>query len=200
MKLKSLTPLYGVNYKIGYIGFTFDDSSIVSHGIAYFTRWTRMSDIKVSHVLVVAGKNICIEAQMGQGVVKQPLIKYFNSRTTQIFFRKPRRYTQKIGRRIVRAAARQVGAQYDKLLIAAQAMQGCFLGRWSKAVFGDKPHKFIGRLLNEEDKWICSELAAYALDSQAEYRDKGVLKKPDFTIAPQELFEDDVIFCKWHKK
>ncbi len=81
MKIKSLTPLYGVNYKIGYIGFTFDDASIVSHGIAYFTRWTRMSDIKVSHALVVAGKNICIEALMGQGVAKQPLTKYFFPKT-----------------------------------------------------------------------------------------------------------------------
>ena len=54
-------------------------------------------------------------------------------------------------------------------------------------------------MLNGKDKWICSELAAYALDSQAEYHDKGVLQKPDFTIDPQELFEDNRIFCRWHR-
>jgi hypothetical protein len=199
MNIKSLHPVYGKNYKIGYIGFTFDDASIVSHGIAYFTRWTRMSQIKVSHALVVTGDNQCVEALMGKGVVEQPLSKYFDNPKRHIFFRKPRRYTHQVGTRIAETAAEQVGAKYDRLLIAAQAMQGCFLGRWVRAVFGEKPDRFVSRLLNGKDKWICSELAAYALDSQPEYEDKGILQKPDFTIDPQELFEDDVIFCKWHK-
>ncbi len=199
MKVRSLRPRYGVNYKIGYIGFVYDSTSMVSRGVAYFTRWKRMSDIKVSHVLVVTGRNECVQALMGRGVVKDPLSWYFDTPWKQIFFRKPRRYTPDVGRRIARAARSQVGAKYDKLLLAAQVIQGSFLGRWVRSVLGEKPEELIARILDSKDKWICSELAAYALDSQPEYADKGILKKPDFTIDPQELFEDDTIFCKWHK-
>ena len=46
-------------------------------------------------------------------------------------------------------------------------------------------------------KWICSELTAYALDEQPEYHDQGILKRPNATISPQELFEDSVIFEPW---
>lgn len=199
MQITSHVPHYGVNYRIGYIGFTFNDSSMISRGIAYFTRWTRMSQIKVSHVLIVSGENKCVEALMGKGVVQQPLTKYFSKPHTHIFFRKPRRYTPDIGARIAKTASSQIGSKYDNLLIAAQGFQGCFLGRWVRAVFGDKPDEVVSRILNAKDKWICSELAAFALDSQHEYEDKGILKKPDFTIDPQELFEDKQIFCKWHK-
>ena len=55
----------------------------------------------------------------------------------------------------------------------------------------------LSKLLNNEKRWICSELAAYCLDEQREYRGKGVLAKPEDTIDPQELFEDEVIFEPW---
>jgi hypothetical protein len=51
--------------------------------------------------------------------------------------------------------------------------------------------------LNNPEKWICSELAAYALDEQPKYKDQGILKCPNATISPQELFEDLVIFEPW---
>jgi len=158
-----------------------------------------MSDIKVSHALIVTGDNECVEALMDKGVVSDKLTKYFEAPHTHIFFRKPRCYTDDIGDRIAASATTQVGLQYDKLLILAETMQGCFLGRWVRAVFGDKPDTFVSQMLNAKDKWICSELAAYSLDSQPEYQDKGILAKPDFTIDPQELFEDNTIFCDWHK-
>lgn len=197
MEIQSRVPAYGDNYRIGYIGFSFDDASVVSRGIAYLTRWTRMGEVKVSHALIVAGDGLCVEAQMGRGVVVQTLDAYFDAPHVHLFFRKPRGHTAEIGGRIAAAARAQVGAKYDNLLIAAQAMQGCFLGRWVRAVFGDRPDEVVSRLLDDPTRWICSELAAYALDSQPEYADKGVLKKPDFTIDPQELFEDTEIFCDW---
>ena len=200
MDIHSLAPRYGDNYKIGYIGFSFNDASVVSHGIAYLTRWTRMGAVKVSHALVVAGDGVCVEAQVEKGVVEQSLDRCFDDPHEHLFFRKPRGYTSVIGARIAAVARGQVGAGYDHLLIAAQAMQGCFLGRWVRAVFGDRPDEAVSRLLNDPNNWICSELAAYALDSQPEYRDKGVLIKPDFTIDPQELFEDAELFCDWQDR
>ncbi|MFO7936054.1 MAG: hypothetical protein R6V06_00360 [Kiritimatiellia bacterium] len=197
MKISSKIPAFGDNYKIGYIGFTFHHNSVVSRGIAYFTRWARMNQIRVSHTLIVVERNRCVEAEKRTGVTEQPLDKYFDETKTSIFFRKPRRYKNALGLKIAETALEQVGSRYDKSLIIAQIMQGCLTGRWVRSIFGDKPDEFISYLLNSDDKWICSELAAYVLNSQPEYKNKGILRKPEFTIDPQELFEDDLIFCKW---
>jgi len=198
--VQSLAPVFGENYKPGYIGFTHAGSSLLSTGIAYFTRWSRLSDFHVSHALVVTGNNECVEALGGKGVVKSPLDKYFDDPKTQIFFRKPRKCSAAVGQRIAETALAQVGTKYDNLLIAAQMLEGSFLRRWMLSHFRDTPDHFVGRLLNRSSRWICSELAAYCLDCQPEYADRGVLAKPNYAIDPQELFEDQEIFAGWHSE
>jgi hypothetical protein len=93
-------PEYGLNYTKGFIGFTFDDQSFVSNGIAWFTRWEE----------------------------------------------------------------------------------------------GENPD---ARLFNKKRRFICSELAAYALNQQPEYHGKGILAQRPFSIDLQELFQDRVIFEPW---
>ncbi|TSA33308.1 MAG: hypothetical protein D4R65_07930 [Verrucomicrobiaceae bacterium] len=198
--VQSLAPAFGDNYKPGYIGFTHTGSSQLSTGIAWFTRWSRLSDIHVSHVLVVTGNNECVEALGGKGIVKSPLNKYFDDPKTQIFFRRPRKCTAAVGQRIAETALAQVGTKYDDLLIAAQMLEASFLRRWMMSHFHNTPSHFVGRLLNRDIRWICSELASYCLDCQPEYADKGVLVKPDYAIDPQELFEDQEIFANWHSE
>lgn len=68
----SRKPHYDLNYALGYVGFTYSDSHFISRGIAYFTPWARMSQIKASHALLVAKLSDC-----------------FNNSHPQIFFRKP---------------------------------------------------------------------------------------------------------------
>jgi len=195
--VQSLEPAYGDNYKAGYIGFTHAGSSLLSRGIAHFTRWSRLSDIHVSHVLVVTGENECVEAVGGKAVVKSPLDRYFNDTKTQIFFRKPRKCTQALGQRIAETAISQVGTKYETLLTAAQMIEGSFLRRWMLSHFRESPDHFVGHLLNRDSRWICGELAAYCLDCQPEYADRGILAKPHHAIDPQELFEDGEIFANW---
>ncbi|MEI6277906.1 MAG: hypothetical protein WCQ16_00825 [Verrucomicrobiae bacterium] len=197
LSVQSLAPEFGENYKPGYIGFTHTGSSLLSTGIAYFTRWSRLSDIHVSHALIVTGENECVEALGGKGVVKSPLAGYFNDQKTQVFFRKPRKCTPALGQRIAETALAQVGTKYDNLLIAAQMLEGSFLRRWMMSHFHESPDHFVGRLLNRDNRWICSELAAYCLDCQPEYAGKGVLANPNYAINPQELFEDQEIFANW---
>jgi len=198
LSVQSLVPVYGDNYKQGYIGFTYRGSSLLSQGIAYFTRWSRLSDIHVSHVFIVTGENECVEAVPRRGVVRTPLDAYFNDPKTQVFFRKPRKHTAPIGLRIAETALAQVGTKYDALLIAAQMLEGSFLRRWILSRFRLEGGHFVSALLNRQDRWICSELAAYVLDCQPEYVDRGILEKPNATIDPQELFEDEVIFAAWN--
>lgn len=195
--VQSLEPRFGENYKPGFIGFTHTGSSLLSRGIAHFTRWSRLSDIHVSHVLVVTGENECVEALATRGVVKSPLDTYFNDPKTQIFFRKPRKCSAAIGQRIAESALAQAGTKYDRLLVAARMLEGSFLRRWLGSHFRGTPEHFVSRLLNRDNRWICSELAAYCLDCQPEYVDRGILAKPSCAINPQELFEDSEIFANW---
>lgn len=202
MEIKSVKAVYGETYKKGYIGFTYHNTNILSMGIAYVERWERMSDIKVSHALIVTGENKCVEAHMKDGVQESHLDTYFDNPHYQIYFRKPVSLigdeNDPIAKDIVERANTQIGTKYDIALIAAQALQGNFIGKLINTVFHSSPDKFVSKLLNKDDRWICSELAAYCLDSH--YAGVGILNNPVDTIDPQELFEDQKIFEPWTNK
>ncbi len=108
--------------------------------------------------------------------------------------------TEKIADNLEQAAAKEVGTTYDINLIASQAMQGTFVGKLINKVFKGKPDRIVSKLLNRDDRWICSELVAYCLNEQPAYRNKGILRHPSETIDPQELFEDAVVFEPWKYK
>ncbi|MFN9622646.1 MAG: hypothetical protein ACK587_07425 [Cyanobacteriota bacterium] len=197
LQLVSHVPNYGQNYGAGYIGFTYTQSNILSLGIAYFTRWTRMHDIKVSHALVVTGPNECIEAHMEGGVKRTTLDTYFNNPSCQIFFRKPVGLTPELAEGIIRAAEDHLGCAYDIDLIAAQLQVNSLTGQLIRHRLIPNLEETICQRRDHLDRWICSELVAHCLDSQPAYHDKGVLEHSDATIDPQELFEDDQIFATW---
>lgn len=195
--VQSLAPEFGENYKAGYIGFTYTGSAMLSRGIAHFTRWSRMSDIHVSHVLVVTGANECVEVLPGKGVVKSPLDRYFENPKTQIFFRKARKCSPAVGQRIAESALAQVGTKMDNLILAARVVEGSFLRRWLMSHFrGDAGH-FVARLMQHDPRWAAAELAAFCLDNQPEYADRGILGRPNHGIEPQAFFEDAEIFSNW---
>jgi len=199
MTVDNTVAVYGRNYKQGYIGFTKKDSSIASMGIAHFTGWQKMSDIHVTHTLVVLDRNTCIEADFTTNSVrKSELARYFADPECQIFFRKPVDFTEKIGDSIARTALKEVGKEYDSGAILTQLLSGSLAGRILDRVVRGRFEDAIAKLLSDSDKWICSELVAYALDEQPIYRDKGILDRPNSTISPQELFEDSQIFEPWN--
>ena len=91
----------------------------------------------------------------------------------------------------------QKDCKYDYNLIAADLVKGGFIGHLIDGCFGGQKEDILTKLLNNDKRWICSELAAYALDEQPEYHDKGILNKEADTITPQELFEDGTVFEPW---
>ncbi len=91
MNIINITPKFVENYDVGYIGFTYTAGSLISEGVAWFERWARMSDIKVSHVFVVTGDDQLVEAHIEHGVVAASIGKYFDDPKTQVFFRQPMR-------------------------------------------------------------------------------------------------------------
>ncbi len=197
LNIESKKEKYGDNYKKGYIGFTYYNKSVISKGIAYMTRWAKMSDVKVSHTLLVTGKNKCIEAHIKDGVKHSDLKKYFDDPDCQIFFRKPVGLNKRIAKKLEKVGTAEVGKPYDKALIGSQALQGTFLGKLINKIFKGKPDRILSKILNRDDRWICSEFVAYCLSEQNLYKNKGILRHPEETIDPQELFEDAVIFEPW---
>jgi hypothetical protein len=196
----SIPPEFGKNYKKGYIGFTYHNNLAICKGIARFTRWENMSDIYATHALIVTGENSCIEADASQNKVRSAhLHHYFDDRNCQIFFRKPKGLNDEIADRIVRVLEPEVGKKYDFRLIGIQLGAGTILGHLLNRLLKGKPEQLITEILNKPEKWICSELVAYGLDEQPEYRDRGILASPNATITPQELFEDQEIFEPWDK-
>lgn len=200
LEIISRPAAYGVNYKAGYVGFTYTKSNIISQGIVYFTRWSQMHQIKVSHALIVSGENECIEAHMEGGVKRTLLSTYFDDQKCQIFFRKPNGLTPDLASRIITAAEAQLGSAYDLELITAQLESNSLTGRMLRRLLGPAFEERICKLHDNPERWICSELVAHCLDAQPEFHDKGVLLNSDATIDPQELFEDDLIFEEWHQQ
>jgi hypothetical protein len=196
-QIVDLKPEYGSNYGKGYIGFTYSDSNVISKGIAYFTRWARMSQIRVSHALIVTDENECIEAHMNGGVQKSTLSKYFDDPHCQIFFRKPVDLLPAVADAIVESAESQLGCTYDIGLIAGHALPNTFVGRVIERRFGGSFESLLCKFLNHDNQWICSELASFCLDQQHSYHDTGILKANVETISPQELFEDPFVFEAW---
>jgi len=190
MKASTQNPLAA--YDVGYIGWTHVPGELAD-GICYFERWDRVQQIAVSHALVVTGTEFCVEAHWPR-VAAAPLANYFNDPKTVIVFRRPRGWTPELGQRIADAAASKVGAKYDLPLIlsqlAAHTLCGHYLNKW----FNNRPDDYVSRWLDRKDQFICSELAAFALNEQPEFRGKGILSRPLDTINPQELFEDPVLF------
>ena len=198
MNITSQPPKWGDNYDIGYCGFQYIDDNLLSEGIAYFERWERMSDIKVSHCFIVTGQWECVEA-LGRGVVSSPLGERFQNPHCAVFFRKPVGYTADLGQRIASAAKSKQGCGYDYTLIAGHAMADSWLvHRLLSKATEMSVKEFILSHSHVPNRFICSEFDAYCLDAQPELKDRGCLAEPEYWIEPQDLFEDNEVFEGWN--
>ncbi len=187
-------PEFGKDYDVGWIGFNHAESNM-SQGIAYIQGWKQQSDITVSHVFIVTGEDECVEAAFPKGVVVSSLEKqYFSREDRYVTFRQPLGLTREMAEQIVETAREEVDKPFDKNVLAVHAAHGNFLGYLLDVACGGEAKDLSAKFVSAEDSWICSELGAYVLDSQSEYKGKGVLSREYGAITPQMLFEDDEIF------
>ena len=200
----SVKPQFGVNYKVGYIGFTFTDNNFISNGIAWFTRWekgenTDVPKLNLSHCFIVDSENECIEATEN-GVVTSPLTKYFNNPHAHVSFRKPIGLTELTGHLMALDVSHQLGKPYDYVLIVGHAIDDTFLGKLFDKITDDKSREFITWVFSTKGRFICSELVAAAMRNRPEYAGKGVLVHPPYSIDPQGLFQSKEIFSPWSEE
>lgn len=187
-------PIFGTDYDVGWIGFT-KAAGLITDGISYGERWERQPEFpQVSHAFICTGRDAGIEAHMETGVARFAISKYAADPTCKLYFRKPARWNPVLGRRIADTAASKLGARYDTALIAADAICDTLLGHWVNVLSGGIFRRATCCLLGHEDRFICSELAAFALDAQPEYSGRGCLVNPTDTIDPQQLFQDAMVF------
>lgn len=198
--VQSVEPVFGENYRPGFLGFTHVGSSSASHGIAHITGWSRLSDVHVDRVLVVTGEKEGVELVGGRQVDTVPLTKYFDDPKTQIFFRKPRKCSGGLATRIATTALAQIGTRFDQLLMAARLVEGSFLRRWLLSHFPEKSRHFTAKLDPVDARWLSAEFAAYCLDCQPEFAGRGVLGRAARGVSPQELFEDAELFAAWRQE
>ncbi|MEG3840479.1 hypothetical protein [Microcoleus sp. herbarium14] len=184
----NLTPVYGLNYSKGYIGFEGKDDSLFAKGITYFSRWEKMSYIATHHCFIVIDAHNCIEATADGKVKETPLETYFQPNRS-VFFRKPVGLTELIAETIVQTARNEVGKEYDFKAILVQALSGSLAGRLLRMQQVDS----IARILDSPNKWVCSELCAHALEIAF---NRDLFSQASNSLSPQELFESNV-FEDW---
>lgn len=197
----SVKPQFGVNYKVGYIGFTFIDTNLLSNGIAWFTRWDKgenpdVPKINIAHTFIVSNENECIEA-ISPTVSSSPLTKYFDAPHTHVSFRKPTDMTELTGHLMATEASHQLGKPYDYSLIVGHTINDTVLGHLLSNITHEKSKEFLTWLFQCHGRFICSELISSIMNTQPEYKGKGVLTHPSYSIDPQELFQSRDIFSPW---
>lgn len=184
----SKTPIYGVDYDLGYVMCMFTDDSFISKGIYWFTRPLRGSKIKVTHVGIVTGCDEVVEA-VPSGIVKGNLTDKFSNPHVHIFFRKPKGWTEEIGYKTAHEALSHVGKhRYNFPLIAVHALSGWLPGRLVNLItfhgFEYLTAWAVSRL-----GMICSQIVAYVLRKFYEW--VGFLKQTPAAVTPMEIALDE---------
>lgn len=180
-------------YNTGYVFFTHAHDRIAS-GIDWFQRFGRGENLPVHHTGIVVDSAHVEEAHWRSGVRKAHLPDYLADPDTLIVFRRPRGWTPELGQRIAQAALSRDGRPYNKGLILSQLASNTFLGHLLNGVLRGMPEVWLCRMLDNRQAFICSQLSAWALNEQPEFKGRGILSAPLDTITPQELYDDPVLW------
>lgn len=195
MNIPARCPPHPPGLSVGWVGFTYYPESVISRGIAWFSRWGGLGKWPlVSHAFIVGPEGTLVEAHIQNGVQVGQIKTYADDPKCSLYFRQPAGLTEYMGTRIYEAAFRRVGHKYDKGLIVSAMLANTFVGHFMNKLTGGSLNRFVSKQMNKQQRVICSELVAEALSEIFELRGQGILSEPAFTIKPRDLFTDQVIF------
>jgi len=184
-------PQYNVDYKDGYVFFSYTTGSIVSAGIALFQSYEDVLHQPLSHCGVISGPNMCVEATDPKVMESNFIEKYVNDPHTIVFFRKPKDLTPADGKIMVDTSRKFLGKKYSYLGIAGSVLY-VFLTSGYKCF----PWlRYYRNPLNSKNTLFCSELVAEAM--RPVKGKVGCLKYDPSNIYPITLFDDKVIWSDW---
>ena len=195
LKLIDERPQWGVNYNVGHIGFS-NNNSAIAKAIKWGTKYDKQNKIEATHALIIINEHECIEALMGKGVVISPLSKYFDSEEFNIVIKAPKEYNATLGKGIVNQALEQLGAPYSAKVIFMSLCRGLVAGHIIDLITKDKLWDHFCKNRIGRQTFICSGLVAYCLQKMAnwKYSKSGSLKRDFSGINPVELLYDTEIF------
>jgi hypothetical protein len=187
------SPRWTENYDLGWIGFV-HHRSLLADGITWLTRyWRAPRAPSVSHVFIVSGPSMCIEAN-GDGVDEDSLDQYFRDPKYTVYLRKPRSWTLDLGGLIVTAARKYKGLPYDFKLLTADALSYSLIGHLVNELRHNEMDAYLTKLADNPRQMICDKLAAVAMRKQPELARLGTMRLPARENNPQRLFCDDALF------
>ena len=176
-----------IKIKPGYIGFSYRTRSIVSEGIAYFTK-EEHDTIIVTHTFLVVDDQHLIEAAY-KGVNYQSLGYYFYDPSIVVFFKKPKGLTSEIASVLIEEAKTHVGEKYDfslYLYFLEKTLLSWFIDNFRD---NKKPAFF-----NTPKEFICSELVGACLNKVDEYSKLKPLSEYHVSrISPMDLFRSEIL-------
>ena len=187
-------PQFGVNYDVGYDGFTARPKDFIAAGIKWFTRWDAIPGVPpVSHALKIVGEDLTIEA-FGDGVHYGKLSDYLNDPNVCLIVRKPKGWTPEMGARLKSEAEKHLGEKYNYPLIVALAICNTYLGKWIDNKLKGKLSEWLQGLADRKRYDICSVCVAKMNNEMPELQGKGVLAQPLYDITPIMLCGDQEIY------
>lgn len=185
---------FGVNYDVGYDGFTSHPKDFITAGINWFERWDKLPGIPpVSHTFKIVGEDQTVEA-FGNGVRYGKLSDYLNDPNCALMVRKPMKWTPDMGRRLAAAAKSHIGERYNYFLIVMMALGNTFLGHGINKLSGGKFSNWLDELADSKKSSICSQLVSRVNNSVIELRNWGVLRLPPYDVTPLLLLQDKMIY------
>lgn len=176
--MHSPAPRFGVDYDIGWAGFT-DTGGAIALAIGYGERWERLESKRgtptVTHAFVVIDAQYGVEAHAETGVVLFPLAKYLGDSKCRTYFQHPCGWTPEMGRRIADLALTTppFGCPYDTRLIGAMAASYTLLGHAINRITGNWLKRALCRCLSTPNAFICSETVAFIYQQIPELKDLG---------------------------
>lgn len=200
MREIQLKPVYGENYKKGYLFFTKTSGSFISDGITFFTFDDKLGKQypQVSHVGLVTGENKTLEA-LDEGVVESDLEKYFNNPKCKIFFRRPRYYNPLIADELV-AIAEGIASRHLKYgykLIVAHGFNRLLIGKILGTLTRGYFNKILYKILDGNNEAICSEFISMVFQAHPKFQLIGCMRRPARENSPQHIMEDDGLLAPW---
>jgi hypothetical protein len=179
------------NYGPGYVGFSLNNDSYFSQGIAIFTA-EEADTVKFSHSFLVINETSLIESTIG-GVQVSPLVKYFDNPHYAVAFKKPKSLDADVTEILLKKANSLVGKEYDYSLITYFFLRKFFWWLERSPLLRKRPSLF-----NTPDRYLCSEFIAECLNEIPLYHAaKPLCIYHPSKISPMDMVRSENLFNKW---
>jgi hypothetical protein len=183
-------PVFGEDYKEGYVFFSYTTSSVVSAGIALFQSCETKSG-PISHCGIISGPGKCLEATTPVVCESDFIAKYINEPHTIVFLRKPVGWTPEKAQVIIQEGRKHLGKKYSYTGLLGSALK--VILSWSYKLFPSWRYK--ADPFNSKKEIFCSEYIAMCMVPAM--GKVGCLQYDPTNIYPSTLFEDRVIWTPW---